>query len=121
MMVSASAEFIEACLLRPWPGNVRELLAEAKTAAVAAVAAKRAYISAADLDEEAGRPLDASGEPQGETRGGTTVTEPIDIEAALKAEQGNVARAAARLGVARSRVRRFIERHGIDVKALKSG
>ncbi|APR86107.1 Response regulator of zinc sigma-54-dependent two-component system [Minicystis rosea] len=128
--VTAGAEFIEACLLRAWPGNVRELLAEAKTAAVAAVAARRGAILASDLDDEAGRVHGPNSERSSErfeeksdtdARSEAPAPDTAAIEAALRAEQGNVARAAARLGLARSKLRRAIERQGIDVKALRSG
>lgn len=143
--VTAGAELIEAMLLRSWPGNVRELLAEARIAALAAVAARRACIGVADLDDEAGRahgwasvpPDDAAPAPLAEPRSSSSGTQrppadgegsprlpppdPAAIEAALRAEQGNIARAAARLGVPRSNLRRSIERQGIDVKALRSG
>ena len=108
-------------MLRSWPGNVRELLAEVRTAALSAAAAHRACITATDLDDEAGRAIGESAEPQSEPRPEPPADpEPGAIEAALRAEQGNVARAAARLGLARSRVRRFIERQGIDVTAFRS-
>jgi DNA-binding NtrC family response regulator len=116
--LTASAEFIEACLLRPWPGNVRELLAEIKHAALAATAAGRSTLAAADLDENAGRALaEEELAPQAE-QPAAPAPSPEQIAAALRAEQGNVARAATRLGMARSRLRRFIERHGIDVKTI---
>ena len=124
--VTAGAEFIEACLLRAWPGNVRELLAEAKTAGVAAVAARRSTLLVSDLDDEAGRshaPVSERVEEKSEpdSRADAPNLDHATIEAALRAEQGNVARAAARLGMARSKLRRAIERRGIDVKALRSG
>jgi DNA-binding NtrC family response regulator len=120
--ITAGAGFVEACLLREWPGNVRELLAEVKTAAVTAVAAHRKSLAATDLDEEAGR----AHEPVVEAREVEAVAdEPAleagAVEAALRAEQGNIARAAVRLGVSRSRMRRLIERQGLDVTALRSG
>jgi hypothetical protein len=119
----ASAEFVEACLLRSWPGGARELLAETALAALAATAAGRSTLAASDLDAEAGRALDEEGQEP---------TPPVDVpaapgpsaddmETALRGEQGNIARAAARLGMARSRLRRFIDRSGIDVKALQEG
>ncbi|MDI1446362.1 sigma 54-interacting transcriptional regulator [Polyangium sp. 6x1] len=119
--VTAGAGFVEACMLRPWPGNVRELLAEVKIAALSATAARRASLLAEDLDEEAGRALVPVDAPEADARLDTPAPEPDAIEAALRAEQGNVARAAARLGVTRGRVRRFIERQGLDVRALRSG
>jgi DNA-binding NtrC family response regulator len=118
--VTASAELVEAAMLRPWPGNVRELLAEAKIAALSATASGRASVLATDLDEEAGRALEPDEEADEGTRPKAPAPEPEAIEAALRAEQGNVARAAARLGITRARVRRFVERQGIDVRALRS-
>jgi DNA-binding NtrC family response regulator len=126
---TASAELVEACLLRGWPGNVRELLAEVTNAAVVARGAQRSAISASDLEDEAGRSLDAAkgaepdvpDAPDAEARPETPLPGPAAIEAALRAEQGNVARAAARLGLSRARLRRFIERQGIDVRSLRSG
>jgi transcriptional regulator with GAF, ATPase, and Fis domain len=119
--LAASAEFVEACLLRPWPGNVRELLVEVRMAALSAETDGRRSITAADLDDEAGRALQpaAEDEADGAARAEARPVEPHEIEEALKAEQGNVARAALRLGVTRSRVRRFVERRKIDVKLLR--
>jgi DNA-binding NtrC family response regulator len=103
----ASAELIEACLLRPWPGNVRELLAEIRAAALAA-SELRAILDT-DLAENAGldlapaAPARASGEPD-------------PIEVALEAESGNVSRAAARLGISRGKVRRFVDKYGLGRK-----
>jgi transcriptional regulator with GAF, ATPase, and Fis domain len=132
--LAGGAEFVEACMLRPWPGNVRELLSEARISALSATAAHRTSLAATDLDDEAGRALELTGhdggahqtpgpagEPSDESaKPEAPAPEPEAIVVALRAEQGNVARAAARLGVARSRVRRFIERQGIDVRALRS-
>jgi len=117
---AASAEFVEACLTRPWPGNVRELLSEVAIASLSAITLGRAVIGAGDLSDEAGRALQR---PDDDAPEGGPPTEPIApgvVEAALREEQGNVARAAARLGFSRGRVRRYIEREGIDVKELRS-
>lgn len=119
----ASAEFVEVCLLRSWPGGVREVLSETALAALAATAAGRSTLSASDLDAEAGRAIEDDGHeptpPVDEPSAPAPSAE--DMEAALRGEQGNIARAAARLGMARSRLRRFIDRRGIDVKALQEG
>jgi DNA-binding NtrC family response regulator len=146
---TASVELVEACMLRAWPGNVRELLAEVQIAALAARAADRTTVGASDLDPDAGRaietssrggpdeprasspakapgsappwlPAAASSPPEDASAPGAPGPSPSAIEAALRAERGNVARAAARLGVARIRVRRFVEREGIDLRALRS-
>jgi DNA-binding NtrC family response regulator len=116
--LTACAELVEAAMLRPWPGNVRELLSEARIAALSAMADRRTCLAATDLDDEAGCALEPSDE---DPRPEAPAPDAGAMEAALRAEQGNVARAAARLGVARSRVRRFVERQGIDVRALRSG
>ncbi len=119
--VTAGVEMVEACMLRPWPGNVRELLAETVTAALAASARGRAVIAAGDLDDDAGRPLqrpDAG--PEGDEPSESLPLDPRALEETLREEQGNVARAAARLGLSRSRVRRYIEREGVDLQALRT-
>lgn len=122
---AASAEFVEACLLRSWPGGVRELIAETALATLAATTGGRSTLLSSDLDAEAGREFDEDGhEPTPPVDG---PTEPVptpsaeDMETALRGEQGDIARAAARLGIPRSRLRRFIDRRGIDVKALQEG
>jgi transcriptional regulator with GAF, ATPase, and Fis domain len=115
-------------MLRPWPGNVRELLAETRTAAMVAAARKRSVIAANDLDDRAGIPLDPSAsrdvsdaDDQDVTSAGedNVALDGAALEAALRAEQGNVVRAAARLGVSRGKVRRAIERLQIDLKAIR--
>lgn len=62
----------------------------------------------------------AADDPDDGARPDAPAPDPDAIERALAAEHGNVARAAALLGVTRGRVRRFIERRGIDVRALRS-
>ena len=110
---AASAELVEACLLRPWPGNVRELLVEIRAATLAA--GDRASILAADLAEKGDIDLEQARRtlpPQGSV-------EPDPIEVALAAEGGSATRAAARLGISRGKVRRFIEKQGLDVGASR--
>jgi DNA-binding NtrC family response regulator len=118
--LSAGADFVEACMLRPWPGNVRELIAEIKAAARTATSDGRALLIASDLEEGAGSPFDRpvpSVAPPSKTP--TKALDQAEVLQALREERGNVARAAARLGVARIRLRRLIERYGIDVKSLR--
>jgi DNA-binding NtrC family response regulator len=120
-----SVEFVEACMVRAWPGNVRELLAEATTAAITATTASREVVLATDLDECAGQAFQADEEGVATTEAASDDTaeaptlDRAAIEAALRAERGNLVRTAARLGITRSRLRRFIEREQIDVDALR--
>ena len=83
--------------------------------------AGRDVVLATDLDEGAGQALRASGDVGAaiEDMPESPLPEPLAIEAALRAEHGNISRAAARLGVTRSWLRRFIERAEIDVEALR--
>jgi transcriptional regulator of acetoin/glycerol metabolism len=88
-------------------------------AALVARVAGRKGLTVDDLDDEAGCAL-AADEADEAIPPQAPAPEESEIEAALGAEQGNVARAAARLGISRSRMRRFVERRGIDVALLRS-
>jgi DNA-binding NtrC family response regulator len=117
---AASVELVEACLLRPWPGNVRELLTEVRTAAL--VAGNREAVRDTDLAEQAGLDLGLApptSDPASARVAAPASTEPDPIEAALAAEGGNVSRAAIRLGISRAKVRRFIEKTGLDPVAFR--
>jgi DNA-binding NtrC family response regulator len=109
--IRAEASFVEQVALREWPGNVRELGAELERAACAAAAAGRDVLKAADLSPRSGRafaaPTAASAATQ---RAQAAPDDPIAV--ALESEGGNVSRAAARLGVSRAKVRRWVEKHG---------
>jgi DNA-binding NtrC family response regulator len=112
--LEVTAAFVEACAMRAWPGNVRELRAEVRRAAV--------------LSAEDGRPLAAddlaptAGIPMGAPRSApVSVSFPSDeISKALAAERGNVVKAARRLGIDRSRIRRWLERHGLEARQFKA-
>lgn len=116
-----SSGFVEACMLRPWPGNIRELRAEVRRAAAAALAQGSSGLVAEALSPTAGTAiiklgagigggrLDNPSQRQEET---ATPYPEDDVFAALRAEMGNVSRAAQRLGVHRNRVRRWLDRHG---------
>lgn len=96
---------VEACLLRPWPGNIRQLLAEVRAAALTAAAAGRTTIEVEDLSDRAGQKLlkPAAAPPP----------EQQAAAAALWQENGNVKRAAERLGISRGKLRRLIEKYSI--------
>jgi transcriptional regulator with GAF, ATPase, and Fis domain len=120
----AHPSLVEACLLRPWPGNVRELNAEVARAAHAAVEGARPAVRAEELDEQAGRLHVATAEPTAAADAKPrSVGLPDDddaILAALRAEGGNVSRAARRLGVHRNQLRRYLTRHP-EAAALTGG
>jgi DNA-binding NtrC family response regulator len=105
------AEFVEACLLREWPGNVRELISEVTIAALAATVQRHTSLAVGDLDDEAGRAPQAVPPDDPDDH---VPTERAAIDAALAAERGNVARAAARLAMPRSHLRRYIEGQRVD-------
>ncbi|MCA9692725.1 MAG: sigma 54-interacting transcriptional regulator, partial [Myxococcales bacterium] len=111
----AEVELVEACLLRPWPGNIRELLAELRSAAIAAGDAPTVRL--AHLPARAG--LDLRDAP----RAAATVDPPPahPIEAALREAGGNVSQAATALGLSRGKVRRYVEKAGLDLDALRRG
>ena len=92
---------IEACLLRGWPGNVRELTTEIRCAAVEALAEGRGALELRHLDPAAGGPVAAA------SRGAPA---PLDVDDVLREFAGNVTRAAERLGIPRSTLRRRLAR-----------
>jgi transcriptional regulator of acetoin/glycerol metabolism len=110
--------FVEACALRPWPGNVRELRAEVRRAAGAAVTEGRP-LGADDLSKTAGLLLPARA-PLAEPRAQPAALPADEIAEALQAERGNVLAAARRLGIQRNKIRRWLERHGIDARRFKA-
>jgi transcriptional regulator of acetoin/glycerol metabolism len=113
-LLEVTASFIEACALRHWPGNVRELRAEVRRSAAAAGARDAKVLGADALDQAAGTLIatELTSEPRSEF--------PEDeVATALAAEAGNVLAAARRLGVHRNKVRRWLERHGVDPQRFK--
>ncbi|MDQ3340582.1 MAG: sigma 54-interacting transcriptional regulator [Myxococcota bacterium] len=105
------ATLIETCLVRPWPGNIRELHTEVRHAAQLARAENSPRITAAHVGADAGTMADAAEEEVG------TVEEMPSREKileALRAANGKVATAARVLGIPRIRLRRWIDREGID-------
>jgi transcriptional regulator of acetoin/glycerol metabolism len=115
--IRASAAFVEACMLRPWPGNVRELRTETRRAASAAAATGRVSLALDDLDDQAGFELPSES---------STLEKVVarkypedDVAAALRVERGNVVAAARRLGIHRNKVRRWLERHGVEARSFR--
>ncbi len=131
---------VEACLLRRWPGNVRELLAEVRTAAQTAIAEAAPRVEARHLGRAAGVALTDSPERVGD--GAAAATKAVSVPVlppepagqfdpsrtptrewlinVLRRVDGNVSAAAREFGVHRTQLRRWLERHGIDVAAVMS-
>jgi DNA-binding NtrC family response regulator len=108
--------FLERLAQHPWQGNVRELL---NVIEVLLVRSEGGRLSTAALDELLGRaPLLRPGADGGawlarDRPSAPEADHPERIAAALRATGGNVARAARRLGVARSTLRHRIARYGL--------
>jgi transcriptional regulator with GAF, ATPase, and Fis domain len=119
---SAAASLIEACMLRPWPGNVRELLVEVRQAIQAARSEGSEVVTAQHLAPAAGAAWRSDAEadrppPPMDSPASPPVSEmpPREqIEEALRQQRGQVASAARTLGIPRIRLRRWLERNGID-------
>jgi transcriptional regulator with PAS, ATPase and Fis domain len=103
--LGAEATFIEALLLRHWPGNVRELLGEVSQAALRALIAGRSELLSSDLASKAGREI--ARDPPAAARGAKPTA--AEIEAVLRAHQGNVSAAARALKVHRTQLRRWLK------------
>ena len=112
--LQCTSSFVEACALRFWPGNIRELRSEVRRAALASVAKKSTILSHDELGSSAGRALSAA------SAAPSTEIPDDQVAAALESEAGNVAGAARRLGIHRNKVRRWLERHGIDAQRFRT-
>jgi DNA-binding NtrC family response regulator len=118
----AHPSLIEACVLRPWPGNVRELLGEIRRAGRDALADARTAVKDRDLPESAGREIGGDRRVTASSSAGLPAELPREvIEGALRAEQGNVTRAARTLGMHRNQLRRWIAKNNVDPKTFGSG
>jgi transcriptional regulator with GAF, ATPase, and Fis domain len=116
----AQARLVEACILRHWPGNVRELRRQLRHAAGHAAAHGSEVVRASDLSGTAGQPIVAA--PK--TADAPAARRPYvrwskeigreDLEAALRAHDGNVSLAARSLGMQRSQLYREMTRLGVD-------
>ncbi|MEZ4301448.1 MAG: sigma 54-interacting transcriptional regulator [Polyangiaceae bacterium] len=127
--LAAHVSLTEACLLRPWPGNVRELCAEVRSAAQAALLVGAARVEAKHLSETAGRSFSRQEEPASvpPPARSTRESRPVEREARapsratlvelLRRCRGNVSAAARELGVHRTQLRRWMDRHGLDARS----
>jgi DNA-binding NtrC family response regulator len=118
--LSLHVSLVEACLLRPWPGNVRELLAEVRSAAQAALSEGSPRVEARHLGETAGSAF-AAAPGEAAAPGTPSSSDPptrARLAAALRRAEGNISAAARELGLHRTQMKRWMERHGLDAAAF---
>jgi transcriptional regulator of acetoin/glycerol metabolism len=111
------ADFVEHLCLYDWPFNVREVVLLAKRLRV--VSGENASLRARDLPV---RMTEAS--QLGDPAHGRNESEPADLPAlivALRVSQGNVAQAAAVLGISRQRAYRLMQGKSVNLDALRTG
>jgi DNA-binding NtrC family response regulator len=134
---SMESDFAEQLCMHDWPFNVRELVLLAKR--LLTLHGSDVTLRAQHLPERiagsAGAPLAPAGAPAtsasasasdrspGTERAAPSVpAEPVELPAlvvALRASGGNVARAAAMLGISRQRAYRLMEGQAVDLEALR--
>jgi transcriptional regulator of acetoin/glycerol metabolism len=106
----ATADLVEACLVRAWPGNVRELLGEIRKAIVVAKSNGAKVVDREHLAPRAGLAIEAEPEPAPDAVRLSISREEIDD--ALR-RSSTAAEAAKRLGVHRSQLYRLMKKTGI--------
>jgi DNA-binding NtrC family response regulator len=123
-------DFVERLCLHDWPFNVRELLLLARRLMVlhgGESSWRASYLPERIGDPSAPRAVDAAvarplpGPPVSAVKAGPM--EPVELPAlvaALRASGGNVARAAAMLGITRQRAYRLMEGKAVDLEALRN-
>ncbi len=125
------SDFAERLCMHDWPFNVRELVLLAKRLAdparqrrhAARAASARADRRRGPGSSSATSPPEVAAKSSGAERpvqGGPP--EPVELPAlvvALRASGGNVARAAAMLGISRQRAYRLMEGQAVDLEALR--
>jgi two-component system response regulator HydG len=110
-LAPAQLEWLAACA---WHGNVRELFNALERLAIRCPGR---CVETADLEAALDGALlqlpPAACAPRAAEPGGATDAAPERIASALRATRGNVSRAARRLGMPRSTLRRHIDRYGL--------
>lgn len=104
------AEFVERLCMHDWPFNVREVVLLAKR--LRALAGERATLRVGDLPPRM----------RGQEQDPAPEAGPVDLPAlttAIRVSEGNIAQAAAMLGISRQRAYRMLRSQAIDPEALR--
>jgi len=117
------ADFVERLCLHDWPFNVREVVLLAKRLCV--LHGGETPLQASQLPARMQGPAAESPVAQRDrvAEPGATETEPLELPAllsALRSSQGNVAQAAALLGISRQRAYRLMQGNAVDLEELRS-
>jgi len=106
--------FVERLCLYDWPFNVRELLLQGRR--LATLFKDESTLLGQHLPERIGEQALSADSPR------ATSTDPVDLPAlisALRSSGGNVARAAAMMGITRQRAYRLMEAQAVDLQGLR--
>jgi transcriptional regulator of acetoin/glycerol metabolism len=106
---AVEADFVEQLCLHDYPFNVREVVLLARR--LHALAGDRKSLKASDLVDQRQEDVPRPGAAK------------VDLPAlltALRASQGNIAQAAASLGITRQRAYRMMQGHEVDLDGLRS-
>jgi sigma-54 dependent transcriptional regulator, acetoin dehydrogenase operon transcriptional activator AcoR len=125
---AVESDLVERLCLHDWPFNVRELVQLVRRLLV--LQSDESTLRAAHLPDRIGAGAEADPRPAPTLRATAAVagaqapgvSEPIELPAlvvALRTSGGNVARAAAMLGITRQRAYRLMEGQAVDLEALR--
>jgi transcriptional regulator with AAA-type ATPase domain len=117
------SDLAERLCAHDWPFNVRELVLLARR--MLALHETETTLLAHHLPERIGQEVAAAGPPRAAPQppAGTAASEPVQLPTlvvALRSSGGNVARAAAILGISRQRAYRLMEGQTIDLGAMRT-
>jgi pSer/pThr/pTyr-binding forkhead associated (FHA) protein len=111
------ADFVERLCLHDWPFNVREVVLLAKRLRV--LRGDQVSLRASDLPPGMGAAAPSLAAPVSHDPPETDLL-PLLISA-LRTSRGNVAQAAAVLGISRQRAYRLMQEQSVDLEALRQG
>jgi len=113
------SDFAERLCVHDWPFNVRELVLLVRR--ILALHGTETTLRAHHLPDRIGQ--EATGTPAAGAGAALASAEPVQLPAllvALRASGGNVARAAAILGISRQRAYRLMEGQAVDLESIRA-